>query len=337
MMLNPDQRALFVCEKRSHADAVHGVWTSLHPHTPFVALIGDHFAGLHPRLPRDLPIGGPIVVAEPQYDTATALRVLSSAPGEALRESTDSGPDLLREADVIICATDFDDRGAFAFHNLVSHFAPGGVDRAFPRLQLRSLEPAEIEKSLSEPASTGDEVFLKMVSRAQARRFFDANWAMQAIPVFGSVLGRLGVPQEHRFVSKHALQLLFHLRDEDHPLSEGELVGAMLNWTGTGHYQDDGFKGMGSHSSRGRIVDRLEAAGLTERVPDPRREGRTALLISSLARAFLDLVHPGSRDPDLPFRLQLWAEAWPDSRPAMEKYLKSVFGRQRRFQALRTP
>ncbi|MCE6958046.1 hypothetical protein LAZ40_03120 [Cereibacter sphaeroides] len=330
--LSPDSRALFVCEKPSQARNFHAAWANLRPDIPFAAILActHHPAGFRPRLPRDLPLHD-IVIIEPAFATDVPLPVVVA---EGSWAAGIAAPELLRQADVIVCATDPDERGAFAFENLLRQLAPERASTPWPRIHALTESLADLDRALRAPASTTDEVFRQVVSRTEARRFFDANWAAQSLPVFGALLREIGAPREV-FVSKYALQLLWFLQDVDRSFDGSVLLHMMKDWVGTGRYPNRSPSGLGDTLSRGAILEQLEQGRLLERAGDLDRPGRTGLRISPLGRAFLARVHPKTRDADLPFRLQEWSEAWPASRPAMERYLKTVFGRQRRFQHAR--
>ena len=55
------------------------------------------------------------------------------------------------------------------------------------------------------------------------------------------------------------------------------------------------------------------------------------LVLSAQGQAFLDLLHPGCCDQDLPGRMRQWEQEWPVSRPKIERYLRTFFGKQKRF------
>jgi hypothetical protein len=47
----------------------------------------------------------------------------------------------------------------------------------------------------------------------------------------------------------------------------------------------------------------------------------------------LNRLHPDCEDPDLPFRLHAWCEAGAAAKPAIDRYIKTFFGKQKRFMA----
>lgn len=203
---------------------------------------------------------------------------------------------------------------------------------------LLDMSPAAIEGGLGakrldlpgsfalEPASANCAV-PRVVSDALAaglgKRFFDFNWNANSLAIFGHAVRRAGAPNRAR-VSKFGLQLLYYVRDRG-ALTDSDLIKAMSEWDGTGKYPP---AHLGSAASRAEIINSLESSELLKR-------NSGALEITPTGQRFLELLHPDCRDPDLPSRLSSWTDTWPESRPAMERYLVKVFDRQLRFAGLR--
>ena len=124
-------------------------------------------------------------------------------------------------------------------------------------------------------------------------------------------------------MSKFGLQVLYVLNmpDTQVGMSHGALCHAMQGWTGTGKYAP---APMGSCASRVAILEQLHEAGLITLEPTCR--------LTPVGRKLLMLLHPGCQDADLPARLSNWMqEGLAAAQPAMDRYLRTVFGRQARF------
>lgn len=61
------------------------------------------------------------------------------------------------------------------------------------------------------------------------------------------------------------------------------------------------------------------------------RSSDGALGLTAQGEAFLSALHPDCEDADLPFRLRQWEASWPVSRPSVERYLRTFFGKAARF------
>lgn len=53
--------------------------------------------------------------------------------------------------------------------------------------------------------------------------------------------------------------------------------------------------------------------------------------ITAKGQEFLSLLHRECNDQDLPYRLHQWCQNWNDSKPTIDRYLRTFFGRQKRF------
>ncbi|WP_411839821.1 hypothetical protein [Paracoccus sp. ME4] len=343
---------LFLCEKRHTIQRIASAWRKLHPDTPCfaIALCSGSPGGFSMRLPRSLPISAVPAIYEPLW-AVSALQVYDQ---DVAWQDVD-GVDLITGwKGQIVCACDPDPAGSYVFRNLLRLARPDLADDHFPDLWLKDLSEKTIISAMSDPGSTAYGRRVCLLAMAEAKRFFDANWAVNALPTFRQVLCDVAVPPEHRFLSKYALQLLYELRNRV-PLTESDILKLMCGRVGTGKYgQLEHEVAMGSAASRSTILDTLKAMGLisvseTRDIPisaesfawrvargysrqeDPHVVTRDYIAISDRGRALLDRIHPKTRDPDLPFRLLEWGRTWPESRPQIERYIRTVFGRQKRF------
>jgi hypothetical protein len=114
---------------------------------------------------------------------------------------------------------------------------------------------------------------------------------------------------------------------------DGQVINLMQKWAGTGRYPARaGAAGLrfGSAASRLPILDNLLGAGLLARTEV---DGKHAVQVSARGQELLNRLHPDCEDPDLPFRLHAWCEAGAASKPAIDRYIKTFFGKQKRFMA----
>ncbi|MBV8248470.1 MAG: hypothetical protein JO200_08455 [Comamonas sp.] len=226
--------------------------------------------------------------------------------------------ELLRGASSICFAADPDPAGAVAFHVLLSECLGDASARAsWPALRLRALDERSISSAPDAAGATSDDWFESMRNAGIARRFFDFNYNINALALFGQALRQVGGLSRDYLVSKYSLQLLYALRDWPPARSDGALIHAMENWQGTGRYT---ACGMGSPASRLAILTGLRSAGLVDGVA-----------LTASGRAFLNGLHPDCCDQDLPGRIGEWEQHWPASRPKMERYLRTFFGKQKRY------
>ncbi|MBW3243246.1 hypothetical protein KUV57_11115 [Epibacterium sp. DP7N7-1] len=330
MQLTTDQTVVLVCEKKSQYDLTLEAFQAEFPDLRFYGIV-THSSGPHTfgqKLPRNMPISAVPRISDPVWDVKNQRVWLD----DELQECMDAQA-LLRRSDVIICATDADREGAHAFRNLTRHYLDDPDDqRDFPLILPVALDPKTIRDEIRTNRSTADGGYQKAVARGDAKRFFDYNWAINAIPLFAPLLAKVGVPQESRWMSKYALQLLIELRRLNRKMTEGDLIKVMHTWKGTGKHTLP-YSEFGSPASRATIVEQLIGMGFLMRVNPEDRPAR--YVVSELGVQFLDMLHPRCRDVDLHFRIHAWGTDWPASRPAVETYIRTFFGRQRRYSAKR--
>lgn len=120
------------------------------------------------------------------------------------------------------------------------------------------------------------------------------------------------------------------------PMKTGQVIGMMARWSGTGRYtQKHQVPGahrvsLGSPASMHKIIENLGMAGLLDGHQESEQEP-ALWQISERGLALIDRLHPDCEDPDLPFRLDAWAAAGYASMPAIDRYVRTFFGKQLRF------
>lgn len=271
---------------------------------------------------------------------------------------------LLAESHLVVDFTDTWPSSAAAFRD-IARLAPvlsGVGGRGAPRLldvRLDSTAPRHLDRialDLGDRRHRGADspVFewdpdSALLRQADARRFFDYNWAVNAGALIGAPLRAAGVPPslagragEPRvaaasLVSKYSLLLLLHLAGggADPVWSESRIIAAMAEWRGTGKYRDRGT-GLGGSASRSHILENLRQLGLLEDVGAPAGASGGRLRVSGRGHALAGLLPKLAYDPDLPARIAGWADAWPESRPRVEAYLRRYWGAIKRSNGMRS-
>ncbi|HDR9131985.1 MULTISPECIES: type IA DNA topoisomerase [Burkholderia cepacia complex] len=281
------------------------------------------YVGLYEfRYPRGLGLSAFPYVGDPSWKP----RPLETTPvweiHAGLAARIDQEPaELLRAADAIWYAADPDPSGAVAYHVLLTQcLGEAAAVSTRPALRILSLDDASVEAEFDAGATTSDAWFVACRNAGLARRFFDFNFNTNSLALFGAALRSAGVKSEYA-VSKYSLQLLYKLRKRP-AYSEGELLCDMEKWIGTGRYAPSP---LGSPASRATILEGLQLAGLIAWNSDGR------IVLTELGQTFLQRLHPDCLDADLPARIGQWESAWPASRPNVERYLRTFFGKQKRF------
>lgn len=335
-------RLTFVCEKVSQARNFASAWHAERPDTQplFVAL--NSLRGGRTVLPRNIPYRDLPVIQEPVWaKLETPPRVMGIDPDprrDSLLRVSDVGVrDTLFGADVLVYACDSDVRGVGIFRRFLQ--TQMGIDYdhvPFPFLFVRDEAPKTLFSAFREGRTTRDPDFAAAVRKSEAKQFFDHNWALNALPLFGDALRSVGAEGDG-FVSKYQMLLLHALRHAG-PKSEVNIVTMMRDWQGSGKRRAVSAP-VGCHASRDAIMRGLVRKGLIGPGPWMKTPhgSRRLLGITATGDAFLARTHPDCYDPDIAFRVREWQEAWPESRPAMERYIRTYFGKQKRFAAKHRP
>jgi hypothetical protein len=242
---------------------------------------------------------------------------------------TEMREELFTSADIIVSACDPDPTGASAFAVLLEQVF--GDDRflACPALSLYGLDNESIVRAFARMAPFG-ELCARSLEAGRLKRYFDWNWNVNSLAILGETQRRAGVPADAPPLSKYALQLLYGLRNQQ-PMTDGKVISLMQRWPG--RYQvplGEWRAQLGSAASRSPILDNLVSAGHLARTEV---DGKQGVLVSARGRTLLELLHPDCEDPDLPFRLHAWCEKGAASKPAIDGYIKTFFGKQTRFMA----
>lgn len=237
--------------------------------------------------------------------------------------------ELFTAADAIVCACDPDHSGAVGFEVLMHKVFGDNRALTCPAMVTASLTKPDVEKAFADLAPFR-EAYADRLDYGRMKRYFDWNWNLNSLAILQDAQRRAGAPDNAPPLSKYALQLLYGLRDM-RPMPEGRLVHLMQNWRGTGRYTAAAYERrpqLGSPASALPIIENLLFSGFLETTVV---SGRPQLGLSARGHVLLSLLHPDCEDPDLPFRLDAWCEQGVAAKPAVDRYIKTFFGKQKRF------
>lgn len=340
-------RVTFICEKYSQARSYAKAWASFQPNLPTVFISLNHIRGADTVIPRDIKYGALPVFRDPVFKRLSQLtRVYDLNPVAAdslppyagrdqwLLPSCASPQDAILNADVIVYACDDDVRGVGMFRRfLQTHVGFDYDHKPFPAPLVSCLDEETLHAAFLNCSHTQSPEFRRKIHHSETKQFFDYNWALNALPLLGDALRTVSVASADPFVSKFELLLLYAIRQQGHMIDSDAIV-MMSRWKGSGKFSGEQYyNGLASPTSRDTVLTRLKEKALIEPKLEPELPpvARTPWGISALGEAFLDQVHPDCYDPDIGFRIQHWGETWPASRPKMERYFRTYFGKQKRF------
>lgn len=324
---------LIVTEKRTFTRHIAPFAQKTWPGAQITFVQAVPYANIKMRFPRGLKLSQFPLIATPVFQLLHWDAWFSPPLSLALDGTlvpTEMSRELFTNADLIVSACDPGQTGAGAFDVLMRLVF--GDDRAgnCPNLRCFSLDDASLEEAFSALAPFRSSA-APAISYGQAKRYFDWNWNANALAVFGAAAREVGVARDAPPLSKCALQLLYKLRDGK-PVRDGALIHRMQEWVGTGRYTKENGKwrvGLGGAASRMQICENLLAAGLLATV---KLGAHSAYVVTDLGQQLLARLHPGCEDADLPFRLNAWCEQGLDtSKPAIDRYIRTVFGKQLRY------
>lgn len=235
--------------------------------------------------------------------------------------------EVFREVDQVVLALDPDASSELMLEHIVHGLVDLGLSReCMQRLILRDFTDAAMAADIDSMSRYSPNA--PLLHQARIRKHFDYGFDVNSLAIFGKAM-RLAGTNDDTPMSKFMLQLLYAIRSQPGS-TDGELVSLMSGWKGTGRYDVPSLNLFGSPVSRGQIILNLVASGLV------RSDGRKNAL-SDAGERFLEILHPDSEDPDLPFRLQEWQMLPPtEARERIDTYLRTFFGKtKRRLDAMR--
>lgn len=317
------RRTLLVFEKPMQFDIVAPHWQAQHPDDEISLFYTPPMGSFRFRLPRDLPLGD-VPIIQP-----LALEPRKWRPCDDGRPSVFDRDfaDLARRADHIVCATDPDPQGARNFLDLLRfHHISTPLDQ-ITWLPLWSLTGEDVQAMIAQDARVDHPDFARLAAFGHAKQYFDHLFLLNALPVFGKTLHVAGfeVAEHLGPLSKFTLQTLLLLARESQALTDGEMLLLMRDNPASKRKSR-----IGSPISMAAIIEWLKASECIEKHGQT-GQGRTRYGVSSRGRRLVRLLHKDCFDPDLAARIDSWGETWPASKSQIERYIRTFFGKQKRF------
>jgi len=309
----------------------------MHPGRRIVGLLDGPVSLLTFRYPRGLSMRDYPYVSEPLWRPNTDGFAMKHAVYEMVdgrRITVDADPfTTVREAEAVICAEGDWYGNAANFDMLLRHSGGDALaERAHAVVPRFRPTDGQLPIEAHEIGTTHDAAFLRLRDGGLAKRRFDWCFAVNSQAILGEVCrratGRRDMPQ----IGKYGLQTLYAMKSMEDP-TEGQVLRAMHCWKGTGRHapRPDGW-GIGSAISASQIIEDLKKANFVDTAARTGRNG-PSLRITKAGRRLLDLLHPDCEDVDLPFRIRQWQEQGSGSHPAIDRYIRTFFGKQKRFSA----
>ena len=324
-----NRRVLIVAERPTDSRLIEPVWRKLHPsdeidffHTPPMgSFIFD--------IPRDLPLSGVPYIKEVQLKRRN-FRGYGRHGQSVFNEDFIS---LAWRADLIVCATDCDPQGCRNFLDLLEFYKIETPLDQIQRVWPRDFTEASLTAACLSETSILDTPHMEFAAIGRAKQYFDQQWVLNALPVFSTMMKAAGrnpsayVSKGQAYFSKYALQTLLLL---DHQMegawTEGEIIRLMQDNPASKKNSP-----IGSAISQGEIFQGM----VSSRILDwgkKNEEGQTTYWISGFGRKIIDLLHKDCFDPHLSARLNEWGTDWPASKPKIDRYIRTFFGKQLRYQ-----
>jgi hypothetical protein len=324
------RRTLMVFEKPSQIRTVFPHWQDQHPNDIISCFYTPPMGSFRFRIPRDLPLSGVPFIADPE---------LQRRPfGDLSDQSTsifdgDFGA-MARDADHIVCATDFDPAGCRNFLDIMAYYGVQMPLSDITWLALHAGDPASVKAGIAKDLRADHPDLTRLADFGYARQYFDNQYLLNALPMFGRTLKLAGITPDGEldFLSKYTLQMLLLLaRSDQGPFNERALFRLMQD-----NPASKGTSPLGSPLSRFKILSWLIQNDCLVEVECVLSQGeeRPALYqLSHRGRELASLIHKDCYDPHLCKRLDGWGEEWPVSKPAIDRYIRTFFGKQKRYLA----
>lgn len=326
-------RVVVVVEKPFVAKNVVAGFQALNPQSTFVFVTVWPIGLLQPALPRglrweDFPhIDGRYEFPDvPRSDRLSSSNLLEPDGENGLTRRALSPPWneaclALQQADQVVVV--WSPNSSLAHADAFLRFARGkGLQRGETRLLTSFC--TEAQKQLhSAPDAATEQRIEALVEAGRVRQYFNHQFTLNSLAILSKALQpRTG------WVSKYQLQLLLHLAEQP-PMTQGRCLVQMNRWAGTGRYPSQG-EGLGSAISQVAILEQLIEKGWWSST-DP-SQPKALWALTRLGQEAVAKIHPKCKDTDLPFRLTAWSQqGLVASRPAMDRYLRTFFGRQKRY------
>jgi hypothetical protein len=169
----------------------------------------------------------------------------------------------------------------------------------------------------------------KCIEEQKIKTAFDYWWNVNSKMVLSELCKWTGL-KSNKIISKNELMLIWILSLKEGDFSKNYAFSIMKNWQGSGKYNDFdiGPNVIGSPMSISTIFSNTIERGAVLLLIDD--DGKESYKMSQNGMSFVARLHKGTMDPDLPYRLEEWIQDRNSS--ACKKYIRTIFGRQLRFQ-----
>lgn len=238
---------------------------------------------------------------------------------------------LLHAADEVVFACEPNTSAVISYHRFLSCLMSQEFSlRERLAITLTSYMEEDIAKSFRGMGTTASPTFQSILSYGLTKQYFDFNFNVNSHAILTQALSAIVQQPPVVPISKYGLQTLYFLRSVG-DMSEGALLQSMSNWKGTGRYPKGNDRvELGSPASRVQIIRDLSANHFLQPSGDARK-----VSLSGEGMLLLQALHPDCEDADLPFRLDQWCrEGLEESRPKIDRYLRTFFRKQKRFRGV---
>lgn len=247
--------------------------------------------------------------------------------------------DRMHDYSEVIVATDADKTGAYSGAQLLEKL-PGIDTNIVTRIPTISWRKQDILKGYHDRQRYTDSGINVEAKQQYLKRTFDYWWKINAEFVFGEAIKQCGL-QGNPAVSKYELMLYFFLAMQPAPMSADEIVKWMQNPPSLKTYPEPvrDKVSIGSLASQMSILETAVNRGaviVSYIEADNKRGVKMVYALSGRTHKFLSLMHPKTRDNDLPYRLYEWMSCDLSeidvTREKIRRYIHTIFGRQLRYQ-----
>lgn len=231
----------------------------------------------------------------------------------------------------ILVMVDQDHRGKGTAAEILRQLHPAADAEDFfvPSIDFVTTASAEIARAVQNAVDGVTVLRLDdpLVQADRIKRLFDWTWNINSAIVLGDAVRAAGGSSVH-ILSKNMLLALYVLRamENETGVRDGDFFLRLQSHPGSGRFPPST---VGSPASRQPIVENLAAMNLIDR---RRQDQAPTVALTPAGRRLLDgLLHKDCFDPDQPARLEAWMTDGDAAVPKVERYLRTFFGKQKRF------
>jgi len=316
------RQTLMVTEKPSQMRNIAPYWQECFPNDILTHFHTPPMGSFRFRLPRNLPISDVPIVADPVFER----RIFEDAQPIGMDIFGGDFGALARAADHIVCATDNDPAGCRNFMDLMIQYRVEMPLSKISWLALTAEDPQSVRAGIDKGLHADHRDFAQKAAIGKARQYFNHLYALNALPVFGLTLRAAGIDPSGKFgfLSKYCLQTLLLLaRTETQPLRRGEIHRLMRD-----NPASKVRSPIGTPASREALLNWLEQGGC---ISSQAQGKEVTYTVSDRGRRLVGLIHKDCFDPQLCIRLDDWGAKWPESKSQIDRYIRTFFGKQKRY------